>query len=68
MMKISSTEHRSNAEVLEMVGDGRNVLEIIAKRQNNWIRHVLREGGLLRYVMEGRWKKAKWEKEEVDTG
>ena len=54
MLKISWTEKVSNEEVLMKVGEQRNVLNIISRRKHNWIGHILRHGGLLKTILEGR--------------
>jgi len=53
-MKISWTEHRSNQEVLDMVGENRGLINTVRQRQKNWLWHVLRGDSVLRTVLEGR--------------
>ena len=54
MEKISWTEKKTNAEVLELVGEERRLVDVIVERKKRWIGHVLRGDGLLREVIEGR--------------
>ena len=53
-MKTSRTEHRSNQEVFDMVGENRGLINSIRQRQKNWRGHVLRGDSLLHTVLEGR--------------
>ena len=39
--------------LLEIVGDGRIMLELIKKRKRNWLGHWLRRNGLLKDALEG---------------
>ena len=43
-----------NAVVLERVGEGRILLELIRKRKRNWLGHWLRRNCLLKDALEGR--------------
>jgi len=52
-MKISWIEHRSNQEVLDMVGENRGLITSIWQRLKNWLGHVLRGDSLLRTVLDG---------------
>jgi len=54
MEKISWTEKITNEEVLERVGEERQLIKLIRNRKKNWVGHVLRGDGLLKEVMEGR--------------
>lgn len=56
MLKISWREHRRNDDMLHEVGEERNFINVIKRRQKNWIGHVLRGEGLLREVIEGRYQ------------
>ena len=56
MEKISWTEHRTNEDVLKMVGEKRTLVDAILRRKKNWIGHILRGEGLMREVIEGRMK------------
>jgi hypothetical protein len=52
--KVSWSDHKTNAEVLKSVEERTCLVDTIVKRKKMWIGHVLREGGLLIDVMEGR--------------
>ena len=54
MEKISWMEKKTNEEVLSIVGERRQLVDIIVKRKKNWMGHVLRGDGMLREVMEGK--------------
>jgi hypothetical protein len=54
MERISWTERVRNEEVLQRVEEERNILQIINRRKNNWICHILRRKCLLKYVIEGK--------------
>ena len=56
MEKISWTEHQTNEEVLEKVGEERDFIHTIRQRQRKWIGHTLRGESLLRTVIEGKMK------------
>ena len=53
MEKIGRTERMSN-DVLRLVGEERCMLDVIAKKKETWIGHVVRGDGLLKLVIEGR--------------
>ena len=55
-MKISWRDRKSNEEVLRMVGEERHLIKVIKTRQRNWLGHILRGEGLLKEVIEGRFK------------
>lgn len=40
MLKINWREHRRNDDVLQEVGEERNFINVIKRRQKNWIGHV----------------------------
>ena len=46
-------QNKKNAVVLERVGDGRIMLELIRKRKRNWLGHWLRRNCLLKDALEG---------------
>ena len=46
-------QNKKNAVVLERVGEGRTVLELIRKRKINWLGHWLRRNCLLKDALEG---------------
>jgi len=52
--KISWMERITNEEVLQTVGETRQLLVTVFRRKKNWIGHILRGGGLFRDIMEGR--------------
>jgi len=52
--KVSWTDKISNEEVLKRVGETRCLIKMVGERKKNWIGHVLRGNGLLRYVLEER--------------
>ena len=54
MEKVSWMDKITNEEILNKVGEKRQLISVIRNRQKNWIGHVLRGEGLLREVMEGR--------------
>ena len=58
-MKISWTVHRSNQEVLDVVGENRGLITSIRQRLKNWLGHVLRGDSLLRTVLEGRMERTR---------
>ena len=50
---IKWTDKIKNAVVLERVGEGRIMLELIKKRRRNWLGHWLRRNCLLKDALEG---------------
>jgi hypothetical protein len=54
MERISWRDHVTNEAVLDTVGEKRCLVESIRNRKKGWIGHVVRGGGLLRDVMEGK--------------
>ena len=54
MENISWTEHKTNQEVLENIGEERKLIETIRTRQQRWIGHTLRGDTLLLVVLEGK--------------
>ena len=54
MERVSWMDKITNEEILNKVGEKRQLISGIRNRQKNWIGHVLRGDGLLREVMEGR--------------
>ena len=54
MEKISWTEHRTNEEVLERIGEERTMIKTIGERQNKRIVHTLRGDNLIKTVIEGK--------------
>ena len=53
MEDVKWTDKIKNAVVLERVGEGRTVLELIRKRKRNWLGHRLRRNCLLKDALEG---------------
>jgi len=54
MERVSWKDKKTNEEVLNAVGEQRSIIETIIRRKKNWMGHILRGEGLLKYVMEGR--------------
>ena len=54
MEKVSWTQRVTNEQILERVGERRQMMGLVRNRRHRWMGHVLRHGGLLREVMEGR--------------
>jgi hypothetical protein len=57
MERISWKDHVTNEAVLGIVGEHRCSVESIRNRKKEWIGHVVRGGGLLRDVIEGKMEK-----------
>ena len=53
MKRVKWTDKIKNAVVLETVGEGRIMLELIRKRKRNWLDHLLRRNCLLKDALEG---------------
>ena len=53
MERVKWTDKIKNAVVLERVGEGRIMLELIRKRKRNWLSHWLRRNCLLKDTLEG---------------
>ena len=56
MLKISWRDHKTNEEVLRMVGVERTLISTIRNRQKNWMGHILRGDGLLKDIIEGKFE------------
>ena len=54
MMRVSWTERRSNVNVLETIGGGRELLATVRKRQMAFLGHVIRADGLENLAITGR--------------
>src|SRR6218665_491599 len=54
MEKGSWTEHKTNEEISETIGDERSLIRTIKPRQQKWIGHTLRGESLLKTVIEGK--------------
>jgi len=54
MERVSWMDKITNEEILNKVGEKRQLISVTRIRQKNWVGHVLRGAGLLREVMEGR--------------
>ena len=53
MCRVKWTDKIKNAVVLESVGEGRIMLELIRKRKRNWLGHWLRKNCLLKDALKG---------------
>ena len=53
MERVKLTDKIRNAFVLERMGEGRIMLELIRKRKRNWLGHWLRRNCLLKDALEG---------------
>ena len=53
MERVKWTDKIKNAVVLERMGEGRIMLELIWKRKINWLGHWLRRNCLLKDALEG---------------
>ena len=53
MERVKWTDKIKNAVVLERVGEGRIMLELLRKRKRNWLSHWLRRNCLLKDALEG---------------
>ena len=53
MERVKWTDKIKYAVVLERVGEGRIMLELIKKRKRNWLNHWLRRNCLLKDALEG---------------
>ena len=53
MERVKWTDKIKNAVMLERVGEGRIMLELIRKRERNWLGYWLRRNCLLKDVLEG---------------
>ena len=62
MMKISWTSHTSNDEVLQMVGEERNLFKTVKKRKMEYFGHIMRgpKYNLLRLILNGKMEGKKW--------
>ena len=54
MKRVSWMEHKTNEEILQMVGEERSMMETIRRRQRNWIGHIMRSDTIVRDIIEGR--------------
>ena len=54
MERVKWTDKINNAVMLERVGEGRIILELIKKRKINWLGHWLRSNCLLKDSLEGK--------------
>jgi len=52
--KVNWEDKMSNEKVLEAVVESRRIVDTIVRRKKNWIGHVVRGDGLLKFVLEGR--------------
>ena len=54
MMRDSWTERRSNANILETIGGGKELMATVGKRQMVFLGHVIRADGLENLANTGR--------------
>ena len=54
IMKVKWTDHKTNEEMLNMVGEKKMLLRTMRERQKNWVGHILRSDSLLQLVWEER--------------
>jgi len=47
-MKVPSTEHKTNQELLQMVETKREIMDTVKNRQKRWLDHILKHDLLLR--------------------
>ena len=52
MERVKWTDKIKNAVMLERVGEGRTILELMKKRKRNWLGHWLRRNCLLKDALE----------------
>ena len=52
MERVKWTDKIKNAIMLERVGEGKTMLELIRKRKGNWLDHWLRKNCLLKDALE----------------
>ena len=67
MQKVSWTEHKTNEEILETIGEERSLIRTLKTRQKKWIGHTLRGESLLKTVIEAM-KKIKRKTKTNDAG
>ena len=65
MEHVKWTDKIKNAIVLERVGEGRNLLDLIKKRKRNWLGHWLRRNCLLKDALKGMVKGRKFAAEDI---
>ena len=53
MERVKCTDKINNAVVLERVGEGRIMLELIRKRKRNWLGYWIRRNCLLMDALQG---------------
>ena len=58
-------QNKKKTLVLERVGEGRIMLELIKKRKRNWLGQWLRSNRLMNNALEGMVKGRKYEAEEI---
>ena len=66
MKHVKWTDKIKNAVVLEKVGEGRIMLELMKKRKRNWLGHCLRRDCLLKDALEGKWEENSRQKKISD--
>eukprot|EP00112_Aurelia_sp_Birch-Aquarium-sp1_P006420 Seg1709.10 transcript_id=Seg1709.10/GoldUCD/mRNA.D3Y31 product="hypothetical protein" protein_id=Seg1709.10/GoldUCD/D3Y31 len=55
MLKIEWTDYKRNEDILNEIGEERQILKRIKGQQQRWIGHNLRHDTLLKTVMEGKY-------------
>jgi hypothetical protein len=63
MDKIIWTDKITNEEFLERVGINGQMMSELRYRKKNWIGHILRGKGLLKELIEGKWKEKELEED-----
>ena len=51
-MKISYTEHKTNEEVLQMIGEKRSLAKEIIRRKLQYLDHLIRRNGVQKRLLE----------------
>ena len=54
MLRLSYTKHKTNEEVLDMVGTEQQLLSNIVKRKFQYFGHLIRQNELQRQLLEGK--------------
>ena len=54
MLKVSYTEHQTNEEILRKAAYKRSLKDGIIKRKNQYFGHILRQGGLQKFLLEAK--------------
>ena len=54
MLKVRWIDHVTNQEVLNKIGEGRNVWQNLKKRRDKFVGHILKQSGIVNRTLEGR--------------